>query len=86
MVAVAKTRGRKAGQPPRPGGPTVQIRIDADLGSRLKVIAAQKGETVSTMVSRMIRGEVDQMWARMVRDLGRGGQGIPPAEPEGGAE
>ena len=54
------------------GGAGTQVRIDADLAKMLRHLSADSGETVSAILSRMVREEVTKMYLDMVARLANG--------------
>lgn len=71
MPAVAESRpmGRKRGRPRKPTGEGTQVRIDADLVTKAKYLAAQKGMHTSQLISDLLRPVVEREFKKAARDL-----------------
>lgn len=69
-LVMAKAKGR----PKKPGGEGTQVRIDADLASKAKYLAAQKGIPVAEYLSAILRPVLDRDFRKAGREL-EGGKG-----------
>jgi hypothetical protein len=86
MIAVVdeSKSGRRQGRPQKPTGPGVQVRVDAELAKKLKIIAFQRGEAVADILNALLSTTVDRMYLESYRALGASSvppEGAAPPEP-----
>ncbi len=65
---MAKTKGR----PRKPGGEGTQVRIDSDLASKAKYLAAERDVTVNEFLSDLLRPQIEAEFRKAARKLGGG--------------
>jgi hypothetical protein len=65
---MAKAKGR----PKKPGGLGTQVRIDSDIASMAKYLAAQRGESITEYLSAMLRPQVVREFQRAAKDVVKG--------------
>ncbi len=75
-LAEKKHGGRRpgAGRPRKgPGAapPTAAVKIDRALASRARMIAADRGVTLSDYLTEVMSATVDRDWGRLVRKTGQ---------------
>jgi hypothetical protein len=51
----------------------VAVKIERDIMTRARMIAAERGLPLASYLSDSLRGVVDRDWANMVRRAGKGG-------------
>ena len=64
-----RTMPAPRGRPKKPGGEGAVIRIDADLVTKAKYLAAQQGIPASEYLSSLIRPILDREFRKAGRDL-----------------
>jgi hypothetical protein len=76
MVAVPTMKvdpmARSKGRPEKPGGEGVVVRIAADLVSKAKYLAAQKGVPMSDYLSDLLRPVLDREFRKAGKELLKG--------------
>lgn len=70
--AMAKAKGR----PKKPGGEGTQVRVESDLATKARYIAAQRGVTVLDLLSGILRPVLDREFRKAAPKVG-------PDEAEG---
>jgi hypothetical protein len=75
MMSVAESppMARPKGRPKKPGGVGTQVRIDSDLVTKAKYLAAQEGMALSEFLSGVLRPVLDREFQKAGRKL-LGGQ------------
>jgi hypothetical protein len=74
MAAIAErsTMAKKQGRPKKPSGEGMQVRIDAQIGRRAKVVASESGVSLADYLSGILRDRVEKDYRKVVKDLSEG--------------
>lgn len=64
---MAKAKGKRSERD------DVAVKIDRTIVGKARLIATHKGTSTAEVLSEMLRGPVDQAYARMLRELEKGG-------------
>jgi hypothetical protein len=64
-MPMAKAKGR----PRKPGGEGTPVRIDTDLVTKAKYLAAQRGVPLTTLMSDLVRPVIEREFRKVGKDL-----------------
>ena len=64
---MAKGKGR--GRPKNAAGEGSQVRVDADIASKARMVATQRGMSLAAYLSESLRPTVDRDFGKLVRKL-----------------
>jgi hypothetical protein len=64
---------KRAGRPKTSERDDVSIKIDRALVSKARLLAAHKGVSIAELISELLRGPLNQDYAKMLRELEKGG-------------
>lgn len=67
-ATVARPKRREGKEPA-----TVPVKIDRVLARKARVVASDRGVSLSDYVSECLRGAVERDWGKIVRRIGEGG-------------
>lgn len=65
----------KKGRPRNPAGAGTQVRIDADLAAKAKMVATDQGKTLAAYLSELLRPGIDRDFGRIVKRVAEAGEG-----------
>lgn len=65
---MAKVKGR----PKKPGGEGTPVRIDSEIVSKARYLAARRDVALSDYLSDILRGPVDREFAKAAKDIMEG--------------
>lgn len=68
-TALEATMPKPKGRPRKPGGPGKPVRIDADLVSKARYIAAHEGADLSELISRLARPAIEREFRKLGREF-----------------
>jgi predicted HicB family RNase H-like nuclease len=63
---------KKQGRPKKPSGEGMQVRIDAQIGRRAKVVASESGMSLADYLSGILRDRVEKDYRKVVKDIDEG--------------
>lgn len=69
-VAELSAMAKKRGRPKKPGGDGAQVRIEADLASMARYIAARKGSKTIDLLSAILRPALEREFGKLAPKIG----------------
>ncbi len=73
-VAMEGLMAKKRGRPKQPTGEGSQVRIDSDLASMARYLAARRSVPISTYLSEILRPAIERDFRKAGQELKPGGE------------